>query len=54
LRLLAHYIDHLQHVPQDTGIVVTGMAKHIEKVALSSSSKVTGSRTRQSRPSRLW
>jgi len=29
-RLLADRIDHLEHVQQDTGIVATGMAKHIE------------------------
>ena len=29
-RLLAYYIDHCEHVQQDTGIVATGVAKHIE------------------------
>ena len=29
-RLLADRIDHREHVQQDTGIVATGMAKHIE------------------------
>jgi len=29
-RLLADGLDHGEHVQQDTGIVATGMAQHIE------------------------
>jgi hypothetical protein len=29
-RLLADRLDYCEHVQQDTGIVATGMAKHIE------------------------